>query len=224
MPVLRRIVFGEPKPGGQQLANLLLKLQEGASYCNRTGPLQHDRVTDVPFTVPALGFDFVHPTSLIIDKIQQAPITNDEYGIFSWHHMSLYYEGAKRGALDSVHVEAARLCQAIYAYPGDEPEPWDVRNETYGVSWGIRYRGERAYVVFRGSLTLLDWVEDLFGFNPEAILKHDTFGLVWAGFDLGMADTWAVIKPLLARYQEVVFTGHSLGAARAGVTAAYAVA
>jgi hypothetical protein len=224
--IIKRIVFGEPKPGEAAFAALLEKLDESISYCNRSGPLQHDRVTDVPFTVPALGLNFKHPTPLAF--VSAAPPSNDDWGLFAWHHIELYQQGVRAiYRVDPLHAECVRLCQAIYAKPGTAPEVWDEKLETAGVVWGVKFDGVRAYVVFRGSDSLMDWLRDLTGLDPEVlaarITQHEKFGPMWDGFVVGMADTWTALKPLLAQSTEVVFTGHSLGAARAGVAAAFAL-
>ena len=221
MPKLRRIVFGEPKPGGSQFAGLLSKLDESVSYCNRTGPLQHDRVTDVPFTIPILGLDFSHPTPL--QFVSAEPPANDPYGIFRYHHAALYLQGVIMEKLDPIIYQSALLCTAIYTDFG----VWDAQAETSGVVWALKKDGPRAYVVFRGSKTLFDWLNDLTALDPKVlasrIQKHDTFGLMWDGFLIGMDDTWKAISPLISESEEVIFTGHSLGAARAGVAAGFAL-
>ena len=226
-PRLRRIVFGEPKPGFAPFGALLASgLAESVSYCNRSGPLQHDRVTDVPFTVPALGFGFVHPTALSFVRADPAP--NDALGIFAWHHVQLYLKGIEAdAAADPVHVEAARLCAAIYEAPGAPPEPWAARVDTAGVSWAVKRDGNRVYVVFRGSDTLFDWLKDVTALDPARVLAHDVFGRMWGGFLIGMADAWGAIAHQLGWYDgadEIVFTGHSLGAAHADAACGYAIA
>jgi hypothetical protein len=218
MPILRRIVFGEPKPGEQQFAGLLSKLDESVSYCNRTGPLEHDRVTDLPFAVPALGLNFVHPTEL--QFVNAAPEDGDPYGIFAEHHMMLYSE-ASRAFTNAIHLRCADYCRAIYAYPPDPPTAWDHRQCTAGIEWGIKYNGQRAYVVFEGSAAILDWVRDLVGFAPS--VSTDNFGKMWGGFIIGMEYAWADIAPLVKDHDEIIFTGHSLGAARADIAAGYAL-
>jgi hypothetical protein len=218
--VIRRIVFGEPKPGEVQFSGILQKLDESVSYCNRPGDLQHDRVTDLPFAVPALGLDYVHPTTLSF--VSAAPASDDDYGIFAAHHMVLYDAGIHDlRPVDYVHLECSRLCRGIYAYPGDEPITWDNRQCTAGIEWGIKFDGKRAYVVFEGSKSILDWIRDLIGFAPS--VNDATFGAMWGGFLIGMEYVWADIKPLVANADEIVFTGHSLGAARADIAAAYAL-
>lgn len=220
---VRRIVFGEPKPGFAQFAGILAALDESVSYCNRIGPLQHDRVTDVPFTLPALGFDFVHPTPLLF--VRGDPLPNDPYGIFALHHMPLYVAGMLGSDnVDPVHLEAAQLCAAIYNFT--DLAGWDARQLTAGVDWAVKIKDSRVYVVFRGSVTFIDWIRDIVSFDPARILQHDDFGPMWDGFVIGMADAWPRIVTVLESIpaDELVITGHSLGAARAGVASAYALA
>lgn len=80
----RRVVFGEPKPGYQQLADFI-KSVPAVSYRNGIGEA-HDKVTDVP-TVP--GLPYVHSTPL---TNVNAPPAIDDAGGFAWHHMGLYAE------------------------------------------------------------------------------------------------------------------------------------
>jgi hypothetical protein len=219
--ILRRIVFGEPHPGGAQFAKILSGLSESVSYCNRSGPRQHDRVTDLPFSIPQIGLDLEHPTEL--QFVDAAPPPNDKYGIFSWHHMPLYHQGVLAAKTDPLHLECARLCNAIYAYPGDPSEPWDERLTSAGVEWGLRIDGKRGFVVFRGSVSFLDWLRDITVIDPSRMLSREPFGDMWDGFVIGVAAAWVAIKPLLVGLDEVIFTGHSLGAAHADVAAAYAL-
>ncbi len=65
-------------------------------------------------------------------------------------------------------------------------------------------------MVFRGSITLQDWIDDL-----RALPIPTRIGHVHAGFFSDMEKIWREIKPMLT--QPVVVTGHSLGAARASV-------
>lgn len=224
MPKIRRIVFGEPKPGEAEFADVLKPLDESVSYCNRTGPTQHDRVTDLPFTIPELALNYEHPTALLfVDG------GSDGTGEFSWHHCPLYLAGSIAAKLDPLHIECARLCNAIYAYAGDPTEVWDARQDTAGVAWGIKIEGKHAFVVFRGSETLLDWLRDLISVAPLRHSVYEKLGMMWDGFVLGMPETWAAIWAILApsvangTITEIVITGHSLGAARAGVASAYAL-
>jgi hypothetical protein len=80
----RRVVFGEPKPGFSDHAALVSKAP-GISYVNSLG--NHvDLVTDVPLTLP--DFQFTRATPLV--RVSAAPAPNDEWGLFSFHHIQLY--------------------------------------------------------------------------------------------------------------------------------------
>jgi hypothetical protein len=81
---LRRVCFGEPKPGFDTLAKLIAGIP-AASYCagDANG---HDLVTDVPFSFPPE--EYVHPTPLTPLAVTLEP--NDPWGIFAYHHMQGY--------------------------------------------------------------------------------------------------------------------------------------
>lgn len=82
----RRVGFGEPRPGFQRLADFIKAVPQ-ASYCNGDDD-NHDGVTEVPFTIPEIGLDFIHtisPTSLRV-----SPLAGDARSFFRYHHMPLY--------------------------------------------------------------------------------------------------------------------------------------
>lgn len=81
-----RVVFGEPKPGFLQLANLI-KGVPGRSYRNGDDK-HHDLVTDVPFSFPPE--QYVHPTPIIPVCARPGGDVFARNGIFAWHHMPLY--------------------------------------------------------------------------------------------------------------------------------------
>jgi hypothetical protein len=85
-PPLRRVCFGEPRPGFPQSASIIIKAN-GRSYRNGNGRA-HDLVTDVPFTTWIE--DYVHPTSLV--PVCAPPTEADvrEDVLFAWHAMTLY--------------------------------------------------------------------------------------------------------------------------------------
>jgi hypothetical protein len=87
-PPLRRICFGEPRPGFLQAGNIIATVR-GRSYCNGNGRA-HDLVTDVPFTTWIE--DYVHPTSLV--PVSEPPTDADvkRDALFAWHSMTLYAE------------------------------------------------------------------------------------------------------------------------------------
>jgi lipase (class 3) len=85
VPPTARVVFGEPKPGFRDLADLIAAVP-GRSYRNGDGT-HHDLVTDVPF-FDFPPFEYVHPTPII--PVCAPPRANDRWGVFSYHHIELY--------------------------------------------------------------------------------------------------------------------------------------
>jgi hypothetical protein len=82
-----------------------------------------------------------------------------------------------------------------------------------GVCWALKKLPGFDLVVFRGSITLQDWVRDL-----RALALPSRIGHVHVGFYAGMENVWKDLRPLIS--QPAIVAGHSLGAARAGVMAA----
>jgi hypothetical protein len=88
-----RVVFGEPRPGFQQLANLIAPISESRSYRNgKPNTFDHDLVTDVPYYLGL--YQYVHPTTLI--DVSALPPLLDDWGLFSYHHMQLYAQALSR--------------------------------------------------------------------------------------------------------------------------------
>ncbi len=85
-PPVRRLCFGEPRPGFPQAAQIIATVR-ARSYFNGNGRA-HDLVPDVPFTT--FIEDYVHPTPLV--PVTATPTDADvlEYLIFAWHPMRLY--------------------------------------------------------------------------------------------------------------------------------------
>lgn len=85
-PPVARVVFGEPKPGMIDLAEIIKSIP-GRSYRNGND-VHHDLVTDVPFSFPPL--QYVHPTPIIPVCCKPDGDEFAELGVFAWHHMELY--------------------------------------------------------------------------------------------------------------------------------------
>jgi hypothetical protein len=83
-PPVKRVVFGEPQPGYADHAAIVARAP-GFSYCNGLGT-HKDFVTEVPFTLP--GLPFTRASALI--AVSDPPPPNDEWGLFSFHHVQLY--------------------------------------------------------------------------------------------------------------------------------------
>ncbi len=118
--------------------------------------------------------------------------------------------------------DIARLCVGIYDYPGKPPVEWHYKvtgNEaadSYGVCWALARLDGFDVVVFRGSVTILDWVRDLEALAWRPI-EHPRLGFVHSGFLRHMPDVWTELRPNIK--QPVVVAGHSLGAGRASIMA-----
>ena len=84
-PPLGRVVFGEPKPGGSQLANIIAKVPQW--YLRNGDAHHHDLVTDYPLLWPN---EYVHPEPAM--EVTARPDNADRllFGPFDWHHMVLY--------------------------------------------------------------------------------------------------------------------------------------
>ena len=110
--------------------------------------------------------------------------------------------------------DIAALCSAIYAYPGDPPPSWDHFDAGLddGVCWALKKLPGADVIVLRGSVTFQDWLRDLRG---DPIMTP--LGFVHAGFHAGMIPMWLEAKAMLS--QPAIVSGHSLGAARAGILA-----
>jgi len=108
-------------------------------------------------------------------------------------------------------VDLVNLCAAIYK----TTDGWDHYDEAGddGVVWALKKLDGYDVVVFRGSITAHDWVED---FRAYPTLTN--IGTVHSGFYDGMVKMLGELSSMLT--QPVMVTGHSLGAARADILCA----
>jgi hypothetical protein len=84
---LRRVVFGEPRPGFAQLARIVGAA--GRSYCNSDDAERNrDPVCDLPFSFPPE--EYVRATPLAFVSAPPTPQILARLGPFSLHDMSLY--------------------------------------------------------------------------------------------------------------------------------------
>lgn len=92
MPPARRVVLGEPRPGFANLGKIVASVP-GASYRNAKPagfPFEHDLITDVPFDVDLINYDYAHPTKPV-DVFEPPNATfRERWGLFAWHHVELY--------------------------------------------------------------------------------------------------------------------------------------
>ncbi len=103
----------------------------------------------------------------------------------------------------------AQLSAAIYS----DDSVWDHRLEADGVVCAHKKTEEGDYLVFRGSLTIEDWMDDF-----AAVPTWDReVGFVHGGFLGGMDE---VLEKVLEAVQgPLTICGHSLGGARARIAA-----
>ena len=113
-------------------------------------------------------------------------------------------------------VEIVEEIAAIY--DPVEDGRWDIllrEKENGGVHVGLREIAGTSVVIFRGSITPLDWLDDaeseLFGF----IGGFESLGPLPLGFMQGMTQTFRKLAPLVK--SKVIIGGHSLGSARAAI-------
>ena len=85
-PPVSRVVWGEPKPGLMDFAEII-KAIPARSYRNGDDR-HHDLVTDVPFSFPPL--QYVHPTPIVPVCCKPSEIEYEQLGAFAWHHWDLY--------------------------------------------------------------------------------------------------------------------------------------
>lgn len=106
------------------------------------------------------------------------------------------------------YFELAQLQQGIY---GTLPVEWDWwTGPDAEVVWGKKKVNGVTVVVFRGSITPMDWIRDF-----EAIgMLHGKLGMVHEGFLQGMEPVWESLK---SDDSPILVIGHSLGAARAAI-------
>jgi hypothetical protein len=116
---------------------------------------------------------------------------------------------------------AAALCSGIYNLPGSVPVEWDNYDAGAddGVTWALKKIDGVWLLVFRGSVTLDDWLCDLQAFSRWS---PDLQAHVHPGFNRSIHGVWNDAKAIIGADPWIV-TGHSLGAARAANAAAYAI-
>lgn len=117
-------------------------------------------------------------------------------------------------------LEIIQAVNALYGPVGSDPTAWAHLDTGAGdgIYWAVKAAGGFSLVIFRGSVTGLDWLRDL-----EAIPFYDReLGLVHDGFFTAMRTVWGEALPTISSGPWVA-CGHSLGAARAALLAGLGV-
>jgi hypothetical protein len=114
-------------------------------------------------------------------------------------------------------ADLVNLCGLIYS-PTAVVDDWDYLDlgPDDGICLALKKLDGCDVIVFRGSITVHDWIDDIMVLPIGSIGPLKTvMGNVHFGFYSGMEKVWAELKPLIT--QPVIVTGHSLGAARADI-------
>lgn len=119
----------------------------------------------------------------------------------------------------------SEICdQYAYLYTKNPvPESaWDHVFPVDGAYVAVKRVGNTDYVMFRGSVTFLDWIED---FQNFAVPYDDPIlGPVHPGARLGVLAVLNKINSVIYSDSRVVVVGHSLGALHAAIFAGYRIA
>ena len=106
-----------------------------------------------------------------------------------------------------IPVQLAQLCADIYS----KPESFDLIYDAGGVYCGVMREAGRDLFVFRGSVTLEEWIDDI-----ECIPHLDpSLGFVHRGMFSGVLDFYNWAKNIVRPDCKSSFIGHSLGGAHA---------
>jgi Lipase (class 3) len=105
------------------------------------------------------------------------------------------------------------LCAEIYQPTAAGAFDYYDAGADDSICWAVKRLDGFDVVIFRGSVTLQDWLRD-----AQALAVPSRIGHVHSGFYAGMEHMWADLKAMLS--QPAIVTGHSLGAARAAVLTA----
>ena len=106
---------------------------------------------------------------------------------------------------------AARLCRALYEFSGDPKENWDnIVELNHGLYVGIKKVSGKLFVVFRGTATFEDVLQDA-RFYMTFVRR---VGGIYAGFHDDLPRFVPAIRRI-AGQDDIVWCGHSRGAGEA---------
>ena len=118
----------------------------------------------------------------------------------------------------SLQTDAATLCYSLYNYPDSPKVGWEYLNDgtdATGIYWAMVRLNGVLWIVYRGSVTKLDWERDFYTFYDPFL--HDQLGPIHPGFYEGLPDTIQVALNFAKPNDIIGVTGHSLGAGRASL-------
>jgi hypothetical protein len=118
------------------------------------------------------------------------------------------------------HRDVADMVASVYGEVGAPAVDWIYQSGTDAKCHiSIARLPPFLVVISRGSFNFRDWLHDAqaLAVVPE---RFPVLGKVHRGFLKGCDDAWATIEPFVQPADQVVFAGHSLGAAHVSILAA----
>lgn len=110
------------------------------------------------------------------------------------------------------------------AYTPSLDSQWGVvfrEESTFGIHACLKDMGETILLVFRGSITPEDWLDDAISETTVTKNRYPQLGEIPLGFGRGMVRFMGLVGPYLK--MPLIVAGHSLGAARAAIFTGMAV-
>lgn len=110
-------------------------------------------------------------------------------------------------------IQAVEMAAEVYDAP---PSAWDHYWDSDGVVLAHRVVGADHVLAFRGSVTAMDWARDA---AAVPVVDREV-GMVHGGFAAGLDGALAKAMAVITDGAPISLTGHSLGGARARISAA----
>lgn len=122
----------------------------------------------------------------------------------------------------TLHIsEVCDLYAWLYTDLAARAGTWDHVFPVDGAFVAVKVIDDTAYVCWRGSVTVLDWIEDIT--RVAQPLVDPVLGPVHPGFALGVQAVLRKVNEFVAG-NKVIVVGHSLGAGHAAIYAGYRLA
>ena len=172
-----------PNPGNRAIGMLAQKQPPNVVLLSLKN--RRDLVTDVPVDIELLGEECVQPVPFT--EIDQPPPAGDSWGVFADHHIGLYVAGANALPANAAAItlgDAAGDIARLY----QSDAGWDWVNPVDGQYCAMRrYANTARLMIFRGSVTEKDWLDDF-----DAVQIKVMGAMMSQGF-------WAGIGPIIDR-------------------------
>lgn len=185
LPVSGLFLFGCPNPGNRMIGKLLSSIPV-YSYKNR-----RDLVTNVPIDLEFLNEEYL-PVTRFYELNEPAPAT-DAWGIFSDHHSELYQAGIQKmfqqPKLTVTPLDAINAVVDLYNNKG----VWSWTHFVDAEYCAAKEFPDSKLMVFRGSTTALDWIDDFDAFQTTVLGARMSNGF-WNGICKILTDLDNAVK------------------------------